>query len=117
MKSNSVLISIGFYILWILTAGLWAVAIFRMHDLTVLLGAIVIRSPLRPEGWNASTLTGVYRCGFLILGSLWLGITVFAEKYLREAASAHHLLKNAGLLLLIGGGLYLFSTGLLFLLS
>jgi hypothetical protein len=89
-----------------------------VQNLVLYLGILVIQNDaLRPTGWSSDTLSGINRCGFLVLGSLWLGMVVFTEKYLREGAAEQQLLRRALRLALIGGAVYLLSAGLLFLLS
>lgn len=118
MTAKKILTVVGIYGLWILLLILWTLAAFQVQNLVLYLGILVIQSDsLRPTGWSTDTLSGINRCGFLILGSLWLGMAVFTEKYLREGAAEQQLLRRAFQLALIGGAVYLLSTGLLFLLS
>ena len=97
---------------------LWTFAAFQVQNLILYLGLLVIQNPsIRPPGWSSDTIVGINRCSFLILGSLWLGLAIFSEKYLREGSHEEHLLQNALRLTLIGGGIYAFSTGLLYILG
>lgn len=106
------------YGLWLGLAALWAVAAFQLQATLLYIGYLIIQNPaLRPTGWNTSTLAGINRCTFLLLGSLWLGLVIYTEKYLRESLVEDRLLVNAGRLLLIIGGIYGFSAGLLYLLG
>jgi len=117
-KSKQVGTWLGFYGLWLLLSTLWGVVAFQMQTTLLYLGILVVQTPeIRPAGWNTGTISGINRCTFLILGSLWLGLVVFTEKYLREGREENRLLARAGLLLLIIGGLYGGSVAMLYLLS
>ena len=106
------------YSLWLGLAAFWAVAAFQLQTTLLYIGYLIIENPsLRPTGWNTSTLSGINRCTFLLLGSLWLGLVIFSERYLRESLEEDRLLINAGRLLLIIGGIYGFSVALLYILS
>lgn len=117
-KSKQVGTWLGLYSLWLLLSTLWGVVAFQMQTTLLYLGILVVQTPeIRPTGWNTGTISGINRCTFLILGSLWLGLVVFTEKYLREGREENRLLARAGRLLLIIGGLYGGSAAVLYLLS
>ena len=106
------------YGLWLGLAVLWALLAFQLQVTLLYIGNLIIQNPsLRPTGWNTGTLSGINRCTFLLLGSLWLGLVIYSERYLRESLEEDRLLINAGRLLLIIGGIYGFSVGLLYVLS
>jgi len=118
MSSNKVFTLLGVYGLWILLLVLWTLAAFQVQSLVLYLGILVIQNDtLKPAGWSGDTLSGISRCSFLILASIWLGMAIFTEKYLREGATEQHLRQRSLRLGLIGGGIYLLSTGLLYLIS
>jgi len=107
----------GVYGFWIMAAVLWILAGIQLQRVFVLLGNLIIQSQFKPIGWNSATLSGINRCGFLIFGSLVLGVIIYSESYLREGATEGELLHRAGRLLLIAGGLFVFGLALVFLLS
>jgi|GEM_PF-1312256 len=117
-KSKRLGATVLLYSLWLGLAALWTVTAFQLQTTLLYISFLIIENPtLRPTGWNTATLSGIYRCTFLILGSLWLGLIIFTERYLRESLEEDRLLVNAGRLLLIIGGIYGFSAGLLYLLT
>jgi len=118
MTMRKIMTLTAIYGLWILLVILWAMVAFQLQALMIYLGILVIQTPtLRPTGWNTSTLDGIYRCSFLLLGSLWLGMAVFIEKHLRERSAAQRLWPTALRLALIGGAIYGASAILLYLFS
>lgn len=106
------------YSLWLGVAALWAVVAFQIQSTLLFISILIIQNPsIRPTNWNTGTLSGINRCTFLLLGSLWLGLVIYSEKYLRESLEEDRLLINTGRLLLIIGGIYGFSAGLLLVLG
>ncbi len=95
-RFKRILIFFSIYAWWLGLIVLWTFAAFQAQNLILYLGLLVIQTPsIRPPGWNNDTLVGINKCGFLILGSLWLGLAIFTEKYLREGACEERLLQNA----------------------
>ncbi len=116
--SNRVVNGILFIVLWVLFAVFWGFVALQLQNLVLYLGLLIINSPtFRPSGWNSHTIHGIYRCGFFILGSLWLGMVIFTLNYLQEGVSKHQLLHYALHLFLGGAAVYLFTTGVLFVLG
>ena len=115
--SKNFLSTFGFYLFWLILAALGAVVAFQLQVTFVYLGLLLIQSPLRPVGWNTSTLSGINRCGYVIFGLLWLGLAIYLEKYL----SAGHAEGRMGIYFLrlaLGlVGVYLFCAALLYLLG
>ena len=117
-KSKRVGATVLLYSLWLGLAALWALVAFQVQTTLLFLGILIIQNPsIRPPGWNSGTLSGINRCTFLLLGSLWLGLVIYSEKYLRESLEEDRLLVNAGRLVLIIGGIYGVSIGLLYVLG
>ena len=117
-KSKQLGAVVFLYGLWLGVAALWALVAFQLQTTLLFIGILIIQNPsLRPTGWNSGTLSGINRCTFLLLGSLWLGLVIYSERYLRESLEKDRLLVNAGRLLLIIGGIYGVSVGLLYILG
>jgi hypothetical protein len=118
MKAKDLLTGLSFYGLWLLLAAMWAVVLFQLQVLILFLGILVIETPwLRPTGWNSETLKGIERCGFFVMGSLWLGLVLFSERHLRKGVTERRFWRHTLQLILVGGGIYGLSTGLLYLLG
>ena len=90
------------YGLWLVIVLLWTIVSLYLQRTLLIAGLWIIQSPgLRPTGWSTSTLAGINRCGYLILGIVWLGVVIFTERYLREGLAEGVLLVRAGRLLAI----------------
>jgi hypothetical protein len=99
------------YGLWLLISALLIPLFFQILTMILYLGQLVINNPdLRPTGWSSDTLVGLRRCGFLILGGLWIGLVMYLESYLSEAQQAGQLPQKSGRLILMMGVIYLVSA-------
>ncbi len=115
---KKVLNSILFFVLWVLFSLFWGILAWQLQSLFLYLGLLVIDNPtLRPTGWNTQTIQGIYRCGFFLVGSLWLGLVIFTMNYLRDATDDHTVWPDTLRLFLGGTAVYLLVTGILFVLS
>jgi hypothetical protein len=117
MTKNIILKSISFYLFWIILAALAAAVAFQLHITFVYLGLLIVQSPLRPTGWNTSTISGISRCGYLVFGILWLGLVLYLERYLNTGLVEGRLGVYFLRLALILGGIYLFCGALLYILG
>jgi hypothetical protein len=109
---------LGLYGLWAVLAALWAVAAFEVQALLLYLGIFIVEHPaLRPSGWNTTTLSALNRCGLVILGAAWIGLVIFSERYLRDGLEEGRLRSRLVRLVLVIGGIYGASLGLIYLLS
>ena len=116
-SSRKIGVFVGLYGSWLLLAILWAIALFQVQALLLGLTLMVIQTPwLTPTGWNSSTLSGVLRCTYLLLGGLWLGLVIYTEQYLRESVAEQRLLLKSGRLCLIIVVIYGLGSLLLYLL-
>ena len=107
---------VALYGLWLIVVLLWTVLSFYLHRTLLVVGLGVIQTPsLRPTGWSTDTLTGIDRCGYLILGAVWLGMVLYTEGYLREGMEEGTLLVRTGRLLMIIITLFGLGFGLTFL--
>ena len=71
------------YGLSIVLAILWAIAAFQLQSLLIYLSIIIVQTPaLTPPGWNSSTIVGLSKCTVLILGILWLGLSLYTHNAL-----------------------------------
>jgi hypothetical protein len=114
MTKNIILKSISFYLFWAILAVLGAVVALQLQITFVYLGLLLIQSPLRPTGWNTSTISGISRCGYLVFGILWLGLVLYLERYLNAGYTEGRLGLYFIRLTLILGGVYLFCGALLY---
>ena len=108
--------TIGVYGLWLASIALWVLVAIQFQRVILVVGNFIIETPaIKPVGWNSETLNGISRCGFVIAGALLLGVIIYTERYLREAAAENQLMIRAGRLFLIGGGLLIFGIGIFYL--
>jgi hypothetical protein len=117
LKSKRVLSALSFYLFWVILAALGVAVAFQLHITFVYLGLLVIQSPLRPTGWNTSTLSGISRCGYVLFGLLWLGLVLSLGRYLSAGLDEGRLGFYFLRLALILGGVYLFCGALLYILG
>ena len=112
---KSVYNNIIYLLFWIILSILITLALFQLHATLIALTLIIIDIPsLRPTGWSITTIYGLSRALWLILGMFWLGWVTFTEGYLREDI---YLLKQRTIrLLIIIGSIYLGSYLILLLL-
>lgn len=104
------------YGLWLVIVLLWSIVSLYLQRTLLVLALWVIQTPaLRPAGWSTSTLVGINRCGYLILGGVWLGMVLYTERYLREGLDEGALLVRAGRLLAIIAIVFGLSLALTFL--
>ena len=102
LKFNRVGAFAALYGLWLAIVLLWTIVSLYLQRTLLVIGLWVIQSPtLRPTGWSTSTLAGINRCGYLILGVVWLGVVLYTERYLREGMEDGVLLVRTGRLLVI----------------
>ena len=118
MKVKNFILGFSSYGLWLLSAAMWAAVMFQLQVLLLFFSILVLETSwLRPPGWNNETLKGIEKCGFLVLGSLWLGLVIFSERYLRKGVTENRFWQRVLHLVLVGGGIYGLSAALLYLLS
>jgi hypothetical protein len=117
LKSKKLLDAVGFYLLWFGLAALGVVVALQFQVTFVYLGILLVESPFRPPAWNSSNIAGVNRCGYLIIGVLWLGLVFYLEKYLEAGLEAGHLWTYALRAALMLGGVYLLCAALLYVLG
>jgi len=117
LKSKRVLSALSFYLFWAILAVLGAVVALQLQITFVYLGLLLVQSPLRPTGWNTSTVSGISRCGYLVFGILWLGLVLYLEKYLSAGLDEGRLGVYFLRLALILVGIYLFCGALLYILG
>jgi hypothetical protein len=107
---------VALYGLWLVIVLLWSIVSLYLQRTLLVLALWVIQTPaLRPAGWSTSTLVGINRCGYLILGGVWLGMVLYTERYLREGLDEGALLVRAGRLLAIIAIVFGLSLALTFL--
>ena len=117
LKSKKVLSTLSFYLFWLFLAALGAVVALQLQITFVYLGLLLVQSPLRPTGWNTSTISGISRCGYLVFGVLWLALVLYLERYLSTGYDEGRLGFYFLRLALILGGVYLFCVVLLYVLG
>lgn len=118
LRLRRALTNLQLYSILALLMILWAVVAFQVQATLVYIGILVVQNPsLRPVGWNSSTIVGLSKCGILVLGAIWLGLLPFTEKYLREGLEDERLWTRIGRLLVVIGGIYGISAGLIYVLG
>lgn len=99
---------VAVYIIWIILSALAAIAAFQLNAGILALAAAVVRNDaLRPSGWSSQSLVNIQRLAVLILGSLWLMLSLWLENRLQRARKERQLAAvslhfGAGMALLIG---------------
>jgi hypothetical protein len=117
LKSKKFLSTLSFYLFWLFLVALGAVVAFQLQITFVYLGYLLIQSPLRPVGWNTSTLSGISRCGYLVFALLWLVLVLSLGRYLSAGLDEGRLGFYFLRLALILGGVYLFCAALMYVLG
>ena len=122
MKKFSTRISgqmeITLYAAWGILTVLWTIVAFQMQAVLLSIGLVVVKYPaLTPYGWSSHTIHGLNRLIIFVVGSLWLGIVVYSEQYLREGCEEGNFFERVKHSLLVIGGTYLASGVLMYLLS
>ena len=102
---------------WLVFVILMTLTLFQVYATVIAVSLVVIENPtLRPTGWNTSSIHGIGRLLWLILGIFWLGWVMFTEGYLREGRDQQRLKRRTFRLLQIVGITYLVCTIILCLL-
>ena len=110
--------SLGLLAVWLVLAISAALTAFQIHATLLFLGLLIVENPtFRPSGWSTNTIHSLSRILILILGALWLGFVVFLESYLREDRDRQVLRPRVLRLIFYIAGVYIFSSGALFILS
>ena len=122
MKKFSTRISgqmeVTLYAVWGILTVLWIIVAFQVQNTLLTVGLVMVKYPaLTPYGWSSHTIHGLNRLIIFVVGSLWLGIVVYSEQYLREACEEQKFFEKVKRSLLIIGGTYLTSGILMYLLS
>jgi hypothetical protein len=80
---------------------------FQWHATLVYAGIRAVESAtVNRLGWNTSTILGLSRFLYLVIGGIWLACVAFLEYYLREAERRHVLGNRVLRAALIGAALY-----------
>jgi hypothetical protein len=105
VRRNSV-VWLGYFMVWLLLAGLATFVAWQAHVTTLYLTALLIDHPTwRPPGWNSGTLVAVSKLSVVGWGALWVMTTFYMEYQLRESTYERRLRQQWArflLLLLIG---------------
>jgi hypothetical protein len=112
------LANLGFYSLWFGLAALGVLVAFQIHATLLFIGLRAVENPaVNRMGWNTSTIHGLSRFLYLVLGAIWLVCVSFLDGYLREGREQQRLMARALRLVLVIGVLYGLSYGVLLLLA
>lgn len=85
------------YGVWILLSVVAGVVAWYLHTLILYLTALVIENPAwRPLGWSLDSLVGVSKLSVLVVGSLWLLVTMWLEGALRRSLLDRRFWRFAG---------------------
>jgi hypothetical protein len=110
--------NLGIYGLWAGIAAIGVLAAFQLHATLVYVGLWAVENTIMGRiGWNTSTIQGLSRFLYLVVGALWLFLVAFLEGYLRDGQQGGRLKGKVLRLLLAIGLLYGLSYGLLVLLA
>ncbi len=116
--TRGILDSLGLLAVWLVLAIGVALTAFQIHATLLFLGLLIVENPtFRPSGWSTNTIHSLSRILVLILGAFWLGFVVFLESYLREGRDHQVLRLRVLRLISYIVGIYIFSSGALFILS
>ena len=106
------------YAVWGILSILWIIVAFQVQAALLSIGLIMVQYPaLTPLGWSSSTIHGLNRLIIFVVGSLWLGIVIYTEQYLREGCEDGQLFERVKQSLFAIGGTYLTCGVLMYLLS
>ncbi len=116
-RIGSTLNRFSYLFVWLVFAILITLTLFQVYATVIAVSLVVIENPtLRPIGWNTSSVHGLGRLLWLILGIFWLGWVMFTEGYLREGRDQQLLKRRTFRLLQIVGITYFVCTIMLYLL-
>jgi hypothetical protein len=102
--------SLGAYASLLILAILGVFLALQCHATLVFAGLQAVKiQAVNRMGWNTSTINGLSRFLYLVIGALWLFAVSLLPRYLREAAQVHLLRRVVLRLLLIMGALYIVS--------
>ena len=109
---------ITLYAVWGILTVLWIIVAFQVQATLLTIGLVIVEYPaLTPYGWSSHTIHGLNRLIIFVVGSLWLGIVVYSEQYLREGCEEGNFFERVKQSLFIIGGTYLTSGVLIYLLG
>lgn len=112
------LAGLGLYGAWLGLAVLGVITAFQLHVTLVFFGLRAVEmEAVNKLGWNTSTIGGLSRFLYLVIGALWLVMVLFLEGYLREGQAQHRLKARTAALALSLAGLYILCYLVLLVLS